>query len=303
VSASTAVVHLVREANGMEPFEAFMESFARHEAGQEHDLILLFKGFESPASLAPYRRLGERFAAGELHVPDDGMDLTAYLAAARELRHERLCFVNSHTTILSPGWLGLVSRALDEPGAGLVGATGSWGSHRSFALSLLRLPNGYRGALGDRRVMGPALRSVGTAPQLGRVRRLAKAAHDLPREIVGFGGFPAPHVRTNAFLIERERLLALRAGRLVSKAAAYRFEAGRRSLTAQVAAQGLSTLVVGRSGEPLPPERWPEADIFWQGTQRDLLVADNQTRAYATGTAAQRLALARYAWGHRARPG
>lgn len=303
MSASTAVVHLVRRANGIEPFEAFMASHASHEAGHEHELVLLFKGFESPAALAPYRRLGERSAARELHVADDGMDLTAYLVAARQLAHARLCFVNSYSTILAPGWLRLLSDALDEPRAGVVGATGSWGSHRSYALSLLRLPNGYRGALGDRRVTGPAFRSVGTAPQLGRLRRLAKAARDLPREIVGYPGFPAPHVRTNAFLIERELLLAFRTGRLASKSAAYRFEAGHRGLTAELAGRGLTSLVVGRDGEPLPPERWPEADIFWQRTQRDLLVADNQTRAYSAGTPAQRLALARYAWGHRARPG
>jgi hypothetical protein len=302
VSPSTAVVHLVRQANGMEPFEAFMRSFEQHEAGHEHELVLLFKGFESPAALAPYRRLADGVAAEELHVPDDGLDLTAYLAAARQLPHRRLCFVNSYTTIVVRGWLGLLSHALDERRAGVVGATGSWGSHRSFALSLLRLPNGYRGALGDRRIMGPAFRSVGTAPQLGRLSRIAKAARDLPREIVGYPGFPAPHVRTNAFLIDRELLLALRAGRLGTKSGAYRFEGGRHGMTAQVAGRGLTPLIVGRDGEALPPERWPEADIFWQGTQRDLLVADNQTRAYAEGTPAQRLALARYAWGDRARP-
>jgi hypothetical protein len=303
VTAPTAIVHLVRKANGMEPFESFMRSFGQHEAGHEHELVLLFKGFESPAAVAPYRRLGDRYSAQELHVADDGTDLSAYLSAARQLPHGRLCFVNSYSTIVAPGWLRRLSEALDEPRAGVVGATGSWGSHRSFALSLLHLPNGYRGALGDRRVMGQAFRSVGTAPRLGRLRRLAKAARDLPREIVGFPGFPAPHVRTNAFLIERELLLALRAGRLVSKYASYRFEGGGRGLTAQVAARGLTPLVVGRDGEPLSPERWPDADIFWQATQRDLLVADNQTRAYSEGTPAERLALSRYAWGHRARPG
>jgi hypothetical protein len=302
VSAGTAVVHLVRQANGIEPFESFMSSFTRHEAGQEHDLVLLFKGFDSPEALAPYRRIAGGVAARDLQVTDDGLDLTAYLAAARELPHMRLCFVNSYTTIVVPGWLGLLWKALDEPGAGVAGATGSWGSHRSFALSLLRLPNGYRGALSDRRAMGPALRSVGSAARMGRLRRIAKAARDLPREIVGYGGFPAPHVRTNAFLIDRKLLLTLRAGRLGSKSAAYRFEGGRNGLTGQLTARGLTPLVVGRDGRPLPPERWPEADIFWQGTQRDLLVADNQTRAYSAGSSAQRLALARYAWGHRARP-
>jgi hypothetical protein len=298
-----AVVHLVRYANGMEPFEAFLESYDRHEAGQDHDLILLFKGFPSVAELAPYRRRAGARAKGEVRVSDAGLDLAAYRAAMQELRHDRLCFVNSFTTVLADGWLHLLSRALDQPGAGVVGATGSWGSHRSFAFFLLHLPNGYHGALGERGAVGPAFRSVGPAPQIGRVRRLARAARDIPREIVGYPGFPAPHVRTNAFMIERALLVSLTSGRLRNKSASYRFEAGTHGLTGQVRARGLQPLVVGRSGEPLPPQRWPEVDVFWQGRQKELLVADNQTRAYAHGTKAEREALSLYAWGRRARPG
>lgn len=299
-----AVVHLVRETNGLEPLEAFLDSYERHEAGAEHDLVLLCKGFAPhTASLEAVRRRGRALRAHEILVSDDGLDLTAYLAAARTLPHRRLCFVNSYATILAPRWLALLSRALDTPGAGVAGATGSWGSHRSFALSLLRLPNGYRGTLGDRRAMAPAVRSVGTAPRLGRARRLAKAALDLPREIAGYPGFPAPHVRTNAFVIERELLLSLRSGRLRTKPAAYRFEGGTRGLTGQLRARGLQALLVGRDGVALTHEHWPDAELFWQGTQGDLLVADNQTRAYEHGSSAVREALARYAWGPRARPG
>lgn len=303
VSAPTAVVHLVRRANGPDPVDAFLSSYERHDAGCEHDLILLCKGFPDRDALAALRRRARGLRVHELAVADDGLDLTSYLVAAHALPHRRLCFVNSYTTILAPRWLALLSGALDAPGAGVAGATGSWGSHRSFALSLLRLPNGYRGTLGDRRAMAPAFHSVGKEPQLGPARRLAKAALDLPREIAGYPGFPAPHVRTNAFVIERDLLLSLRSGRLGTKSAAYRFEGGIRGLTGQLRAHDLAALVVGRDGVASTHETWPDAELFWQGTQRELLVADNQTRAYDQGGATVRQALARYAWGPRARPG
>lgn len=302
VSADIAIVHLVRHANGPQPLEEFLSSYERHDGGCEHDLVLLCKGFPDTEALAPVRRRACALHAHELTVSDTGLDVTAYLAAAERLPHRRLCFVNSYATILAAHWLARLSDALDLPGTGLAGATGSWGSHRSFALSLLRLPNGYRGSLGDRRAMAPAFRSVGTAPQINRLRRLAKAATDLPREIVGYSGFPAPHVRTNAFVIDRALLLSLGRASVRTKSAAYRFEGGRRGLTGQVLARGLAARVVGRDAIARRHESWPDGELFWQGTQRELLVADNQTRAYEHGGAAVREALARYAWGPRARP-
>ena len=298
----TAVVHLVRAANGMEPFEAFLRSYAAHDAGAEHDLVLLLKGFADRAAAEPFVRRAAGLQAQTLHVRDDGLDLTAYRAAAETLEHRLLCFLNSFSTVLAPGWLAHLRGAHAPADVGVVGATGSWGSHRSFALHLLRLPNGYRGTLGDRRTAGPAFHAVGTAPEAGRLRRLARAAVDLPREIAGHPGFPAAHVRTNAFLIERELLRSLNAGALRSKAAAYRFEGGTRGLPGQLQARGLRPVIVGRTGEAVDVAHWPDVDIFWQGHQGQLLVADNQTRAYADGGAEARAALSRYAWGPRARP-
>lgn len=299
--SALAVVHLVWPPAGIEPFETFLASYERFDPGLAHDLVLLFNGVANSAELEPYHSRTSHLAAHGIVLESPNLDLPAYLAAARMLPHRRLCFVNSYATILAPRWLALLSEALDTPGAGVAGATGSWGSHRSFALLLLRLPNGYRGSLGDRRALAPAFHSVGTAPQLGRLRRLTKAAVDLPREIIGYPGFPAPHVRTNAFVIERELLLSLRPGRIATKSAAYRFEGGTRGLTGQLRALGLQALLVRRDGVALTHEQWPDAELFWQGTQRDLLVADNQTRAYEHGDSAVREALSRYAWGPRAR--
>jgi hypothetical protein len=110
-------------------------------------------------------------------------------------------------------------------------------------------------------------------------------------------------VRTNAFCADRELLRELMAGgRLRTKVAAYRFEAGSDGLPGRLTKRDLRPVVVTRDGTVVEVAAWPTADVFWQGDQRNLLVADNQTRAYAEGDAATRAALARYAWGDRARP-
>jgi hypothetical protein len=303
VSAPVAVVHLVRHANGLEPLDTFLASYTRHDAGCEHDLVLLCKGFADAEALAAVRARARELAAHEITVPDEGLDLTAYLAAARALPHGRLCFLNSYSEILAPDWLRLLCGPLGAERAGAAAASGSWASRRSFVLSLLRLPNGYRGTLGDRRLMTPALRSVSTAPKVGAVRRLMRAAADVPAQLATYPGFPAPHLRTNAFAIGRELLLSLKAGTLETKNATYRFEAGRSSLTAQLDERRLTTVVVGRDGASRTSGSWPDADVFWQGDQSQLLVADNQTRQYQDASPVVREALARFAWGPRARPG
>lgn len=108
-------------------------------------------------------------------------------------------------------------------------------------------------------------------------------------------------MRTNAFIVDREVLLSVTGRNPTSKSAvSLRERAG--GLTGRLAGRGLAALAVGRDRVALGPDEWPDVELFWQGTQRGLLVSDNQTRAYEHGSPAVREALARRAWGPRARP-
>jgi hypothetical protein len=297
---SLALVHLVRQANGLEAFERFLESYRRHTAGIEHELVLLFKGFSQPSELDPCRALAADLAPLEVHVSDEGVDLTAYLTAARTLEHDRVCFVNSFSRILTDRWLELLSKALDEPGTGIAGATGSWGSHKAGALLMLRLSSGL-GKDFDYPEMLVALRQLGGDQPLARTRPLTVAA-ELARTLVHYPGFPAVHIRTNAFVLDRRLLLDVVPEPIPGKDAAYRLEAGNRSLTSRIEKRGLRAVVVTRDGVARGSDAWPDADVFWQAGQKDLMVADNQTTIYDNATPEQRRALCRYAWGTQARP-
>jgi hypothetical protein len=91
-------------------------------------------------------------------------------------------------------------------------------------------------------------------------------------------------------------------GPLSTKRDAHRLESGRHGITAQLTALGEPPVVVDRHGGRHGPAGWPHADVFWQGGQQDLLVADNQTRQYDAATPAQRRVLSAFAWGPDARP-
>ena len=112
--------------------------------------------------------------------------------------------------------------------------------------------------------------------------------------------FPNPHLRTNAVMMLRERMLALDWPPGGSKRRALELESGRRGITRQVWAAGLRALVVDRHGEAHEPADWPRSLTFRSGRQENLLIADNRTRQYDEADAHRRAELAGYAWGDRA---
>jgi hypothetical protein len=311
------VVHLVRVGEPVASLERFVRSYLDHPAGIDHRVAVLYKGFDGEeAALGRYREAAANFEHEELHVGDEGFDLTAYRAAAEQLAADRYCFLNSHSEVLADRWLELLASALDRPEVGIAGATGSWMSHSSLGRALVHLPNAYSGLIGSpadvARVLGDveaaATSSEPAEPRGGQVslgRRAGGALRSLPhtlRVIASFDQFPARHLRTNAFAIEHALLTSLPRFALRSKFDAHKLESGRSSLTRQVQARGLRAVVVDRDGGVWEEARWPSAETFWQGDQRGLTVADNQTRVYADGGDERRLLLSRCAWGALAAP-
>lgn len=97
-----------------------------------------------------------------------------------------------------------------------------------------------------------------------------------------FRVFPNIHIRSNAFMIDRKLFCATTEGlEIINKIDAFHFESGPKSLTRQVLARGKDILLVGRNGRGYSPKFWGNSDTFRQGMQKNLLVADNQTRNYA----------------------
>ena len=255
------VVHLVWGPLGPGPLRDFAASYRAHPAGAEHELIVLLNGVEDRSLLAELAGVEHRTI--ELERPM--LDLAAYHEAARRLEHERLCFLNSYSVIRGEGWLGHLARALDQPGVGMAGATGSWESQAEWR----------RGA-----------------PRywLYQLAGLREARRDYPR-------FPNPHLRTTGFLIDRELLLGLGFDGAVDKHAAYLIESGKDGIAARLERRGLKMLVVGRDGRSFEVPEWPRSGTFRLGDQENLLISDNQTGAYQGAWHRLRRRLTRASWG------
>jgi hypothetical protein len=119
----------------------------------------------------------------------------------------------------------------------------------------------------------------------------------LRRARPGHEPFPNPHLRTNAFALERKLLLSLDWPTNLTRLESVRLEGGTRSLTRQVRERGLEAVVVGRDGVAHPPEQWRQSRTFRSGEQENLLVGDNRTRHYQDGGRLTRYGLAWLAWG------
>jgi hypothetical protein len=287
-SRRLCVVHLVRATNGVAPLARFVRSYVGQEGGAPHRLLLLMKGFRPSHALAEWDAVVEDVPHDRLHVDDAGLDVGAYVLAARRTDFDLYCFLNSYSEILDPEWLAKLLSHVRGDGADLLGASGSWISHRTNATEDLEF--GHRAALAGRtfRLPGP----------LGRVARRRALAY-FERE---YDPFPNYHLRTNCFVASRALMVDWDPRALGSKKRAYEFESGRKGLSARYRESGRPLRVVGRNGRSYAEPEWAESDTFWQRGQENLLVGDNQTARYAAADEAERARLARIAWGERADP-
>lgn len=304
--ADTCVVHLVWAPLGPGPLAAFIDSYRRLAAGAEHRLVIVLNGFSWRQDTGPWLELLDGVEHEQLSLGRPLLDLAAYTAAAERVPAGRYCFLNSYSVLRVSGWLSMLIGALDEPGAGVAGASGSWGSVSSYNRFQLGLGGPYAGIFPDRRATISTLNAAGArnASPPGADERRDRLAY--PRALLenarGFQPFPAPHLRTNAFIVRSEVLARVVVGPLERKIEVYRLESGRRSITAQITDMGLSALVVGSDGRTYTPGQWPASRTLWQGEQENLLISDNRTEDYELGSTEVRTALSRYAWGHAADP-
>ena len=310
-------MHLVWAPLGTDPLRRFLESYTRHSAGVEHRLVILLNGFLADQDLTPWRRALEHASHEELRLRDPMQDVAAYRRAVECVDAPRYCFLNSYSEILADDWLAKFTNALEQPRAGLVGATGFWASMRSATLNGLMLPNAYRGVVPGRRAARAELSAIeasgsggmtpdGDAPAerslQQSIRATLRTLRPVPERLLRFEGFPAPHLRTNGFIVTRDTFSSISARSLDRKMDAHRLESGRDSLTRQVQRLGLRALVIDRDGAVYEHEDWPASRTLWQCDQDGLLVADNQTRLYAEGAIERRRLLSAFAWGQHADP-
>lgn len=283
------VVHLVRAQNGIETFKCFLKSYRQNDGGIEHDLIVVMKGFSEKYGKAEYMELLKDLKHITFEVPDIGYDITAYFAAFRHFakQYKYFCFLNSFSVIQVKDWLHKLHEYISQSNVGLVGATGSWQSHRPGGKSLF----GSLIMVGTTHYQLYLEKVYWKRMLLG----IIGAWQHIPL-LLNCKPYPNFHIRTNAFMISSDLMQRINYPMINSKSDALEFESGRNGLTMQVLLLNMKALVVAKDGIGYEMKSWNESKTFWQSEQENLLVADNQTRDYQFGNLERRGYLSCLAW-------
>lgn len=278
---SVSVVHLVWLPFGINLFKEFVQSYQLHSSGYNHKLILLFNGVNKEEDLIPYYEWArERNLVYESFQQQKGWDLEMYRWAASQLNSEYVLFLNSYIRFMNDDWLAYFMKAAALPGAGIVGATGTW--HSIFSMIH------YETKLKWERNK--------TFKENFRKYKLIVKNFFLYR--LWFPPFPNPHIRTSAFLIKRKIFLDLSFGAIKKKYDAYRWESGRNSFTRQIMKRGLKPLITDKNGTIYEMNQWKESHTFWSNDQANLLLTDNQTKKFEKADDQQKKFFTLMAWGH-----
>lgn len=346
-----AAAYLARMAEGLEPLKRFVQSYLRHSAGVEHDLVVIYKGYSRSGSFEDARAVFASIPHRAIEVSDEGFDIGAYLAVAPQLEHDYICFMNTFTEIEADGWLLNLYRHASSPGTGVVGAMGSYESLSTSSRLIHKVlwlcneaavpfdekiayyydfviedhckfwkAGGQAGSFSLRKMM------LALAPRqiYRRCRSIAAAQMKLILDKgargtleerfqrrwesrIGPGGdmattacfpvFPNPHIRSNGFMVPRQRMLEFPPGSIRTKMDACAFESGADSLTNRVRREGLAALIVGRDGIGYDMKEWCSSKTFRCVYESNILLSDNQSRMFRRMTPGARATHLRITWG------
>ncbi|MGZ3847215.1 MAG: hypothetical protein ACXVBH_14230 [Flavisolibacter sp.] len=245
-----------------------------------HELVFLFNGVENEEQLRPYHDLAFYYGLTYKSLRlKKGWDLEAYRWAASQIDAAYILFLNSYSRFRGDNWLAHFITAMSQPGVGIVGATGSY--HSIFSMIQYETSTRWE-------------REKSFNENFRKYKLLVK---NFILYRFWFPPFPNPHVRTNAFLVERKVFVDLSLIPIKKKYDAYRLESGRIGFTRQIIKRGLKPIVVGKNGEVYEIAKWRESNTFWIDDQANLLVSDNQTEKFMEADSQQRKFFTFIAWG------
>ena len=329
-----AVVYLARCADGPDSFVRFVNSYKSHTAGIEHDLVIIYKGFDSQKKVNEAKLIFSDVSHDQLFFEDVGFDIGSYFNASKIIESEYYCFLNTHSEISANNWLNLMMKAATQCDIGITGAMGSYESlsqswkliqmfywlfymkecacpeniyqyYQKFTEYLpkkeLKISSGdniFSNMIHfyNKWIISRTLLKTNKAFE-NHWQQLLKP-EKMFEDLSTIGNFPNVHLRSNGFLVSHEIFKKLNSSKMLTKSQACLFESGPQSMTNTVKKLGLKAVVVGKNGQIYDEENWWDSGTFRQGDQSNLLIEDNRTRAFSNMKSKDKFLHSYLTWGN-----
>lgn len=282
-----AVVYLSYVPFGTDFLRNFLNSYKKYKAGISHNLIIVFNGYHNEMEIEPFLEiLNEASIEFQIEKTTSKYDIDVYYFLTNKLHNfEYFLYLNTYSSILNGNWLTHYYKILNQDGVGCVSATGVWGDFKHIL--------DYEKAL-------------------NRLLKFRATFNDVKKIIYfRYNFYPTVgvHLRTNAFMIKRDIFLSIQRPKVKPLLIAYLFglnrkkirsfcfEHGNNSFSKQLIYKGYKIKIVNKYGLGLNVEQWADSNVYWNGTQENLLIEDNQTMKYQNSSTEVRKTLTFIAWG------
>lgn len=259
----------------------FINSYKSNNAGYYHDLVIVFKGMSHETETQPFIEIlnEHKLQFSVLNYTGEGLDVNAYYWAATQMKNEYLFFLNTSSVLLAENWLLKFARNLSAD-IGIIGSTASWQSYYSTIF--------FTNKFGWKKNKSFVI----------NFRKYKLFIKNLCYWRFLFPSFPNPHIRTNAFIVNRIKYMSIKPKIINTKFKAYLFESGKNNLTSRFLQMGLQVLVMDKYGNLYKSLDWKLSKTYWSFNQENLLVSDNQTENYQHASEEKKKTMSKIAWGN-----
>ncbi len=330
-----SVIYLARCADGIDTFTRFVISYKKYYAGIEHDLVVIYKGFESEDCLNRAKLIFSSIKHSVIMQEDIGFDIGSYIDSSKVIESEYLCFMNTHSEISANNWLKLMIKAATQSDVGITGAMGSYESlNQSWKLiqkfywlfymreypcpeNIYKYYNKFLDYLPQRNLK--ILIKSGFQNSIKNYFYQFKISNEIKNNYKQFEThwenlllpgkmfedlstikkFPNNHIRTNCFLVKNIIFKKFKNTKITNKSDACLFESGPNSITNLVKDLGYKAVIVGKNGNIYEEDDWWNSGTFRQSDQSNLLINDNHTRAYSAMNNYNKFLHSYLSWGHK----
>jgi hypothetical protein len=245
------VVYLLYYPIAQKTLKEFIKSYKKYESGNNHELLICFKGFDSFYANKWKKKISIKFKFFKDYDDKNDYDIGSFFRVAKIYSDRLILFLNSYAYPNCNNWLKILIDNYENNS--VVGAHGSYGSISSQCLSFK-----YKNL------------SIYQSIKYGLV-------HFFYCKL-----FPNPHIRTSNFLIKAKDFLGLKVdkNKFVKKIFTNYFESGRFGMSNQLLKKGFKLLIVNLENKKFNIHDWINSKTAFLKNQEKLVISDHRTREF-----------------------